>query len=259
MAKKIAVTNRKGGVGKTTTCINIAYILAHFYDKKVLVIDGDSQRNSTKRLIDPTNEMTLYNVLLENYPINKAIVSTKYKGMYLIPSDVRLDLLTESHFREDDSAFPKMIIRSKLELVETIFDYIIFDTAPSTNFVTLSSIIASDAFLLPTELSEDSCDGLRSIYKVIRSISKVGLTPPIDAGILICRYEKGHVGEIKRLLIQMKEEFPNLLDFKIPATVKISEANNKRFVLSEISTDKKSKHALSEYKKVTDHLIKLLR
>jgi chromosome partitioning protein len=254
MTKRMSIVNQKGGVGKTTTTCTIAYILATELKKKVLVVDCDSQRNTTSRLeTEETKNHSLYDLLTnESILTSQVINKTKYDNLFLIPADARLGKLTESSFPEDHPS-PKLVLRQKINEIEKYFDYILFDCAPAINLMTISSLIASTAFLVPTEISEDACNGVRAIHKVINGIRKAGIGDLKNEGVLICRYAKANSIETKRILQLMEEEFKDcLFDVKIPDSVKVGESNNKRATINSMYPKDRAAKA---YRVITEKLL----
>lgn len=253
---KICIPGQKGGVGKTTTSISLAYILSHSYNKKVLLVDGDSQRNSSTRLmLDEPDGPSLYDLLLdENILLSESIVKTKYENIFLLPADVRLGKLSETTY-DSSVVFPALALKSRLDQAMEFFDAIVIDCPASLNHVTTSALIACDLFFIPTELSEDGCTGVRAIYKVVNGIRKSKISDPKSGGILICKYEQGNIKEFKRLLSSMRDEFPDLLETRVPHTSKVNEANNKKITIFEMPKNKQVNAVASAYRQVAKHLL----
>lgn len=254
-AKLWTICNRKGGVGKTTATFNIASIVASApNNKKVLVIDGDSQRNCTGRFIDENTaiDKNLYHVFKNKLPFAESIYRTEYPNIYLIPADYRLDTITESDFQ--DEVIPKLILKNLIDTsgVRDVFDYIIMDSPPSTGFITLSSIFAADYTLIPTDVCEDSLKGIRYVKKIVAMMKKSNLNAPADGGIILTRHEKANATEIMRLVSSMKEEFPSLYDFYIPSSVVVKDSNNHKKPLIESHPNHKATKA---FHKLTHNII----
>lgn len=163
----IAISNQKGGVGKTTTTISLAgAFLTHH--KRVLVVDMDPQGNCARSLgFDPTLfSRSMYDLLTEKCPINKVIKKTKFKDIDILPSKVDLAIVESKITREN----PLFILKNNLDQIKNEYDYILIDTPPSFGFLSLSSLIASDQILIPVQ-----CEyfALEAVSQILANISNV--------------------------------------------------------------------------------------
>ncbi len=167
MCQVIAISNQKGGVGKTTTTISLAGALLT-YDKRILVIDMDPQGNCSRSLgIDSSLfAHTIYDVLVSKYNIRRAIKKTTLKGLNILPSKVNLSI-AESKIHDVNSL---KILKNVIEELKEDYDYILIDTPPSFGFLSLSSLIASDSVIIPVQ-----CEyfALEAVSQILATISNV--------------------------------------------------------------------------------------
>ena len=180
----IAVSNQKGGVAKTTTCLNLGISLAMRH-KRVLLIDFDVQSNLTIAL-GYQNMASFYDML--NAPQEKEqrfLVETPYTGLWLLPSNKNMVLLNKKYFGAPHYEF---ILRERLKRLQNHFDYILIDTPPSIEFFTLNALTASDLVIIPTQCDYLSTHGVDQIQKLIDLIRQK-TNPAVAARMLITMYD----------------------------------------------------------------------
>ena len=229
MAEIITVANRKGGVGKTTTTLNLAYSLKEL-GKKVLVIDLDPQANLTRCFgIENANELTetIGHLLMaeleeeENYSAEKYILS--YDGIYFIPSSIYLSV-TETQMKAETGS--ERILSSILEPMREQYDYILIDTSPSLNILTINALCASDSVLITADTQLFAIVGISELLKTIQKIKKRVNASLTIKGILLTMCDNRT--NLSKLLTQQVEEMyqgkVEVLQTKIPKTVKVGES-----------------------------------
>ena len=228
MEKKIiSVINQKGGVGKTTTVINLAAGLS-MKGKKVLVIDLDPQRNATTGLglsNTTTSDMTIYNVLNGNKNIYEVVKKTDFANLNLISSNVDLSGLEVETAGDSRRAFKlKDELGSILNDSSASYDYILIDCPPSLSLLTIMALVASDALVVPLQTEFFALEGLTQLMKTIERI-RSNLNPSlVIRGILLTMYDKRN-----KLSGQVEVEARNYFKEKVystvvPRNVRLSEA-----------------------------------
>ena len=225
--KIISVINQKGGVGKTTTVINLAAGLS-MKGKKVLVIDLDPQGNATTGLglsNNITSESSIYNVLNGKKKISEVIQSTSFENLNLITSNVDLSGLEVETADDSRRAFKlKDELTPILNDSRATYDYILIDCPPSLSLLTIMALVASDALLVPLQTEFFALEGLTQLMKTIERI-KSKLNPQLDIrGILLTMFDKRN-----RLSGQVEIEARNYFKEKVystlvPRNVRLSEA-----------------------------------
>ena len=228
MAEIITVANRKGGVGKTTTTLNLAYSLKEL-GKKVFVIDLDPQANLTRCFgIENTNELadTIGHLLMaeleeENYLTKGYILS--YDGIDFIPSSIYLSV-TETQMKSETGS--ERILLSILEPIREQYDYILIDTSPSLNILTINALCASDSVLITADTQLFAIVGISELLKTIQKIKKRVNASLTIKGILLTMCDNRT--NLSKLLTQQVEEMYQgkieVFQTKIPKTVKVGEA-----------------------------------
>lgn len=170
MAKIIAIANQKGGVGKTTTCVNLAASLAAM-EKAVLVIDSDPQGNATMASgVDKFNlEHSICNVLLDDLDIRDALITQTSGGFHLIPAD---EDLTEAEVKLIDKFMREVRLKNALEPIKNNYDYILIDCPPSLNLLTVNAMCAADSILVPLQCEYFALEGLTLLIDTVDQLSR---------------------------------------------------------------------------------------
>ncbi|MDJ0809176.1 MAG: AAA family ATPase [Desulfobacterales bacterium] len=181
----IAVSNQKGGVAKTSTCLNLGLALTRL-GKRVLLIDFDVQANLS--ILLGSQETTSFYDVLQKGPqaMAQALVETPYPDMWLLPASKSMVLLNKKYFGADDYEF---ILNDRLNLVKARFDFILIDTPPSIEFFTLNALTASDHVIIPTQCDYLSTHGVDQILGIIDLIRRK-TNPAVEARILVTMYNE---------------------------------------------------------------------
>lgn len=170
MGRIIAVANQKGGVGKTTTTVNLAAALA-YNDKKVLLIDSDAQGNATSGLGIPKAEVEndIYDVLVNDIPIREAIVESSRENLFVVPATIQL-----AGAEVELTGLPRREARLKvaLQAIAEDYDYIFVDCPPSLGHLTINAFTAADAVLIPVQSEYYALEGLSQLLNTIQLVQK---------------------------------------------------------------------------------------
>ena len=222
MGKIIAIANQKGGVGKTTTSINLAASLA-VLEKKVLLIDADPQANATSGIgIDVESvEIGTYQLLEHSSSAKDAILKTETPNLDIIPSHI--DLVAIEIELVDKEAREYMLKKALVEIKDD-YDYILIDCAPSLGLLTLNALTAADAVIIPIQCEYFALEGLGKLLNTIKSVQKIH-NPELDIeGLLLTMYDTKL--RLSNQIVEEVQKHFNDMVFQtiIQRNVKLSEA-----------------------------------
>ena len=218
----IAVVNQKGGVGKTTTVVNLATAMAAC-NRSVLIIDSDPQGNASTGLgyKKENNDKDLYNVITEQVSINDSIIKTKIPNLSIIPTSVNLTVVEQEFVNLKDR---EEKLKQSLKKIKINFDYILIDCPPSLGLLTINALTAAKNLIVPLQVEFYALEGLTQLIQTIELI-KLNFNNSLDLqGIVLTMYDKRN--KISELVAQdVKNHFKKKV-YKtiIPRNVKISEA-----------------------------------
>ena len=222
MGKVISFSNQKGGVGKTTTCVNMAAYLARA-GKKVLLIDLDPQGNATTGLgfSKGTLKKSVYNVVIEGEEVKSNILPTELEGLFLLPSNIDLA------GAEVDLVYKKnrdRVLRAALEKVKAEFDYILIDCPPSLGLLTINALSAADSAIIPIQSEYYALEGLSQLMNTI-SLVRQHLNRSLKVeGVVLTMYD-GRSLISRQIAAEIKKYFSKkLYEIVIPRNVRLSEA-----------------------------------
>ena len=228
MGKIISLVNQKGGVGKTTTSINLSASLA-VLGKKTLLIDLDPQGNTTTGIgIDKADiDKSIYDVLTDNCTIEEAIIKTKYKRFDCIPATINLaglDIELIEKSREDATFVKAAQLKKKLDRIKYNYDFIIIDCPPSLGIITTNALTASDSVIIPVQCEFFALEGIMQLLNTIMMAQK-NLNPNLDIeGVLLTMLDsRTNLGfeVVEDIRKYFKERVYNTI---IPRLIKLTEA-----------------------------------
>lgn len=222
MAKKIAIINQKGGVGKTTTAVNLATYLARS-GKRVLLLDLDPQGNATSGLGFDQSQINgcVYNVLIDNISIHRVKKETRHGKLHLAPASINLAAaeveLVSQLAREHK-------LKTALAEVEEHYDFILIDNPPSLGLLTVNGLVAADSVLIPVQAEYYALEGLGQLLSTIKRV-RSSLNPNLELlGVLVTMYDKRTILS-KQVEGELKKHFGNrVFESIIPRSIRLAEA-----------------------------------
>jgi len=222
MGKVIAITNQKGGVGKTTTAINLGASLA-VLEKKVLVIDADPQANATSGTGFDVKKVktSIYECLIEDADPRKIILNSEIKGLDLIPSHIDL---VGAEIEMLNMSEREYILKRVIELVRDNYDYVLIDCSPSLGLITVNALTAADSIIIPVQCEYFALEGLGKLLNTVNIIQK-GLNKDLDIeGFLLTMYD-ARLRLSNQVTEEVRKHFQEMVfETIIQRNVKLSEA-----------------------------------
>lgn len=238
MGRIIAIANQKGGVGKTTTAINLAASLA-VLEKKVLIIDADPQANTTSGLNfspDDDQKRTLYEVMIGSIRAEDALIQTEIANLHMIPSHINL---VGVEIEMLDSEDRESILKNVIAPIRENYDYIIIDCSPSLGLITVNALTAADSVIIPVQPEFFALEGLGKLLQTIRIVQN-GVNPALTIEGFVVTMFDGRTKVHTQVVNQLNEHFKDMV-FRtiIQRNIRLSEApsHGKPIILYDIMSN----------------------
>ena len=222
--KIVAIANQKGGVGKTTTAVNLGAALAE-EGQRILLIDLDPQGNATSAFgMQDLEGESLYDPLVGNESVVDKIFPTRLERVFLVPAD--LDLAgAEIEIARMDNHLTRLAQTLSVLRTDKTFDFILIDCPPSLGILMTNALAAADEILTPIQCEYFALEGLVKIVRVVEQVRDSGANPAVEIGGIVMTMFDGRTNLSSRVVAEVREHFgPRVYDTVIPRTVRLSEA-----------------------------------
>lgn len=251
MGKVIAFSNQKGGVGKTTTCVNVSACLAGL-GKKVLILDLDPQGNATSSLgVEKNDDLkSIYNVIVGETAIEEVVRRTKYKNLDIIPADINLAGAEIDLVQMDNR---EKILKSALDKIKNSYDYITIDCPPSLGLLTVNALTSSDSIIIPILCEFLSLEGLTQLMNTVWLV-KQHLNNKLEIEGVVLTMKSARSNLVNEVSAEIRKFFDKkVFNTAIPRNIRVAEAPS--YGESVIDYDPKCKGAVA-YMELTQELLK---
>ena len=250
MAKIIGVANQKGGVGKTTTAVNLAAALG-VLEKKVLLIDADPQANATSGLGVEEANLSTYNLLEHSADAKKCIQQSSSPNLDIIPSHIDL---VAAEIELVDKSNREYMLKEALQSVKGDYDFIIIDCAPSLGLITINALTASDSVIIPIQCEYFALEGLGKLLNTIKNVQKIHNKDLDIEGLLLTMFDS-RLRLSNQVVEEVNSHFPEMVfETIISRNVRLSEAPS--FGESILNYDAESKGAIQYLQLAEEVLLK---
>ena len=250
MGKIIGIANQKGGVGKTTTAVNLAAALG-VLEKKVLLIDADPQANATSGLGVEEVKFSTYNLLDHSSDAKKCIQRTSSPNLDIIPSHIDL-VAAEIELVDRDQR--EYMLKDALAQIQADYDYIVIDCAPSLGLITIHALTAADSVIIPIQCEYFALEGLGKLLNTVKNVQKIHNKDLDIEGLLLTMYDS-RLRLSNQVVEEVNSHFPEMVfETIISRTVRLSEAPS--FGESILNYDAESKGAIQYLQLAEEVLLK---